>query len=297
MRKEKKFTLIGFLRKATYRNFNCFAECNEKGDSPAIWQVKLYSFTLIELLVVIAIIAILAAMLLPALSAARESARSSNCISNLKQLGVAYSMYQNDNEGYFCLNKNYTYDNKPVNPLWGPAATNGGFLGTYLPTGETTTLTGQVVIGGFSWLKSSKKLFPSKFMCPSAEPHDMTGDYGFRYAQNAYLDSHRDPNKGTYSAYGKEKVKHAYNISECNFPDQLMIFSEVSVNTASFILYNVDEQTLGFRHNKHNNVLHSDWHVQPWSQEAYPRSGKHGNNVYYSTFFFPSSTSGSPYER
>ncbi len=59
------------------------------------------SFTLIELLIVIAIIAILASMLLPALSKSREYAKSIKCINQMKQQGVAFSMYLGDFDDMF----------------------------------------------------------------------------------------------------------------------------------------------------------------------------------------------------
>src|SRR6478672_5991246 len=57
---------------------------------------KQNGFTLIELLVVIAIIAILAAILFPVFARAREKARQTSCLSNLKQIGLAFLMYNQD---------------------------------------------------------------------------------------------------------------------------------------------------------------------------------------------------------
>ena len=59
------------------------------------------AFTLIELLVVIAIIAILAAMLLPALAAAKRKAQKINCVNNLKQVGLAFRIWEGDNSDKF----------------------------------------------------------------------------------------------------------------------------------------------------------------------------------------------------
>ncbi len=64
-------------------------------------KVRSTGFTLIELLVVVAIIAVLVAILLPALANARDAARQTVCLSNLKQQGLGVQFYLEDNRNYF----------------------------------------------------------------------------------------------------------------------------------------------------------------------------------------------------
>jgi prepilin-type N-terminal cleavage/methylation domain-containing protein/prepilin-type processing-associated H-X9-DG protein len=70
-------------------------------DGPPAGAARSGGFTLIELLVVLALIALLAALLLPALSRAKEAARATQCLGQLRQLGVAVRLYADDHDDTF----------------------------------------------------------------------------------------------------------------------------------------------------------------------------------------------------
>ena len=159
--------------------------------SPACRQVKQYCFTLIELLVVIAIIAILAAMLLPALGKVKETSKTANCASNMKQLGAFVMMYNGDYNDWYPViyHGDLVKESSKVDRIYSKADSWIGQLWPYMGT----TVVNQVKA---SWSPSGG---PLVLRCP-ARPGMSAYSHGFS------ISSVLDPN-------GKFYVASSYGIS------------------------------------------------------------------------------------
>jgi len=219
-------------------------------------------------------------MLLPALSKAREKARRINCTSNLKQLGTAYALYLDENQGYFCYNTNTTNDGKPLNPLYGLPATNGGYLGAYLPTQKGVT--GYVIIGGITQYNGA--IHRNGMACPTSVPPTVTtnGSY-YRYAQNKQLTNN--------AIYGSTKVGSYAQDNPCKITSvvgsvsALSVMAEVTSNSVSDNYYDLRQQNLDFRHEDGCNFLFADWHVEFYKKSQVPT--KNDITTPYKAFYLP----------
>lgn len=129
-------------------------------------------FTLIELLVVIAIIAILAAILFPVFARARENARRSSCLSNLKQIGLGFMQYTQD------------YDEKFPLAIIGYGASGGPLVQTTpgTPGMIFNTSDGNAPTNYVSWMDLVYPYIKSTqlFVCPSGRPYrPNASSYGY----------------------------------------------------------------------------------------------------------------------
>ncbi|MEM1213147.1 MAG: prepilin-type N-terminal cleavage/methylation domain-containing protein [Planctomycetota bacterium] len=119
-------------------------------------------FTLIELLVVLSIIALLIAILLPALQSAREASRATLCLSNMRQIGIASTLYATDHDG-------------TMRP---------GFLGPSYPHGswafELADRDSDYLSTGLVGARNSNSVMPAVLVCPSSPNASRAGSDDWR---------------------------------------------------------------------------------------------------------------------
>jgi len=197
-------------------------------------------FTLIELLVVIAIIAILAALLLPALNKARESARSTSCVSNVKQCMFAQNMYANDSKGLMVTNTitqwwtSVLYDNGylPTVKIMGcpnckglanlnnhtaPGETNFNWscgYGMYRPICDTQYASKVADIGNFSVSNSSDQYLSLSNMKVPAKTEIMVDTFAGWWSPQQYVffspDGYKDAATAITFSFHNDKTTAGY---------------------------------------------------------------------------------------
>ena len=217
-------------------------------------RVKVQGFTLIELLVVIAIIAILAAMLLPALSKAKQRAQGINCVSNLKQMALGWTMYAGDNNDYMVNN-------------W-RGATNAWINGITGDVSTTLGSTNQDAIRSGNLYQYNPNV--GIYQCPSAIKGGTVGNTTLpRLARNYSIQGRMRGNQpqilGTqFPEYAK--ISQIYNPS----PTEAIVFVDESINTiddgyfATLAVTSEWKNSPTSRHGKGGVFSFADGHSERW---------------------------------
>jgi prepilin-type N-terminal cleavage/methylation domain-containing protein len=220
-------------------------------------------FTLIELLVVIAIIAILAAILFPVFGRARENARRSSCMSNLKQLGIGMMQYVQDNDERYapnwnCLNHTNTC---PAGEAVSDTSRPGGVFNASGGSGGTAKVrTWMDFI--FPYVKSVQL-----YTCPSSKTSASTPDYGYSAGMGGYGDTHQKfgmSGAPIYTPLAISAVKRPAEIIMISEFSSVYAYAQTPYNMA--FNANVPTNNVVTLHLDGSNQIFADGHAKWWSR-------------------------------
>ena len=191
---------------------------------------KRFAFTLIELLVVIAIIAILAAILFPVFGRARENARKTSCLSNLKQIGLGMMQYTQDYDDTYPYSAFATRSDGTSNVTSNTPIGSGVPSAIYAGTGANGSGTGYQETWmdySFPYIKSTQV-----FKCPSATrntlPAAVTGNPTlFSYGYNAAFGI-----RGMSGEYGV--TLGAVKLAQLSRPAEIVLVMDFNATEASY---------------------------------------------------------------
>jgi prepilin-type N-terminal cleavage/methylation domain-containing protein/prepilin-type processing-associated H-X9-DG protein len=219
------------------------------------------AFTLIELLVVIAIISILAAMLLPALSSAKEKARSINCRSNMKQIGIAIVMYSDENQGVLVPAEYDAHNGAPYRAGWPTILYNSKYLPCETSPTYYTVKAGNHVFHCPSGLPNIYRFDPTSRddpegakAWPSPSEHTRhTFHIDTWYGINGSTDR---PQKWPFTRIPMDG-SHSTTLNKFSSAAR---FSRMPVIFDGFWIHNGKDERINARHNKNNrsNILFFD---------------------------------------